>query len=141
MSRSVNEVILVGHVGQDPEIRATGSGMKVAKISLATNRKFKDEERTDWHRLSTFGKLADVVEQWVKKGDRLYVRGRIEYSQTESDQGIKYYTDILVNDLVMLGSQGGETAPPKGSTFGDDAPGAGLPFAPMRLYGDPLAGR
>lgn len=101
--KSVNEAILVGHVGNDPEIRATQSGAKVAKVSLATNHKYKDEERTDWHRLTVFGRLADVVEEYVKKGDRLYVRGRIEYSQTESDQGVKYWTDIVVNDLVMLG--------------------------------------
>lgn len=103
MSRSVNEAILVGHVGSDPEIRVSQGGTTVAKVSLATNHKYKDESRTDWHRLTFFGRLAQVVQDFVKKGDRLYVRGRIEYSQTESDQGVKYWTDIVVNDLVMLG--------------------------------------
>ena len=108
MSRTVNEVILVGHVGNDPEIRATASGSRVAKLSLATNRfQGKDkEEKTDWHRLTVLGKLVDVVEQYVRKGDKLYVRGRIEYSTTESN-GPKYWTDVVVNDLVMLGSKDG----------------------------------
>jgi single-strand DNA-binding protein len=111
MSRTVNEVILVGHIGNDPEIRSTAGGSRVAKLAIATNRfQGKDkEEKTDWHRLTVLGKLVDVVEQWVKKGDKLYVRGRIEYSQTEGDNGPKYWTDIVVNDLVMLG--GGTAAP------------------------------
>ncbi|MDH3424888.1 MAG: single-stranded DNA-binding protein, partial [Gemmatimonadota bacterium] len=86
MSRSLNKVMLIGNVGNDPEIRATGSGARVAKLSLATNRSWTDRnsgqknEKTEWHRLTFFGRLVDVVEQWVKKGDRLYVEGRIEYS-------------------------------------------------------------
>ena len=109
MSRTVNEVILLGHVGQPPEIRSTSSGARVAKLSLATNRLVGKadarEEKTDWHRLTVLGKLVDVVEQWVKKGDKLYIRGRIEYSQTEGDNGPKYWTDIVVRDLVMLGGK------------------------------------
>lgn len=110
MSRSVNEVILIGHVGQDAEFRATASGSRVAKLTLATNRKAGDEEKTDWHRLTCLGKLVDVVENWVRKGDRIYVRGRIEYSTTEKDGVKRYFTDIVVNDLVMLGSKDGAKA-------------------------------
>ena len=109
MSRSLNKVMLIGNVGNDPEIRATSGGTRVAKISLATNRSWPDrsgqqQEKTEWHRLTFFGRLVDVVEQWVKKGDRLYVEGRIEYSQTEGEGGPKYWTDIVVNEMVMLGS-------------------------------------
>lgn len=124
MSRSLNKVMLIGNVGNDPEIRSTTTGTRVAKVSLATNRTFQDrsgqqQERTEWHRLTFFGKLADIVEQWVKKGDRLYCEGRIEYSQTEDQQGgTRYWTDIVVNDMVMLGSGGGG-----GGDFG--APGGG----------------
>jgi single-strand DNA-binding protein len=112
MSRSLNKVMLIGNVGNDPEIRATSGGTRVAKLSLATNRSWPDrsgqqQEKTEWHRLTVFGRLVDVVEQWVKKGDRLYVEGRIEYSQTEGDGGPKYWTDIIVNEMVMLGSSGG----------------------------------
>jgi len=113
MSRSLNKVMLIGNVGNDPEIRATSGGARVAKVSLATNRSWSDrngqqQEKTEWHRLTFFGRLVDIVEQWVKKGDRLYVEGRVEYSQTEGDGGPKYWTDIVVNEMVMLGStQGG----------------------------------
>lgn len=115
MSRSLNKVMLIGNVGSDPEIRATGSGTRVAKLSLATNRAFQDrsgqqQERTEWHRLTFFGRLAEIVEQWVKKGDRLYVEGRIEYSQTQDEQGqARYWTDIVVSEMVMLGSSGPES--------------------------------
>ncbi|MEX2466107.1 MAG: single-stranded DNA-binding protein [Gemmatimonadota bacterium] len=109
MSRSLNKVMLIGNVGNEPEIRATSSGARVAKVSLATNRTWSDrtgqqQERTEWHRLTFFGKVVDVVEQWVKKGDRLYVEGRIEYSQVEGEGGTRYFTDIVVSDMVMLGS-------------------------------------
>ena len=109
MSRSLNKVMLIGNVGNDPEIRATSGGTRVAKISLATNRSWNDnrgqkQEKTEWHRLTFFGRLVDIVEQYVKKGDKLYVEGRIEYSQTEGEGGPKYWTDIVVNEMVMLGS-------------------------------------
>jgi single-strand DNA-binding protein len=101
--------MLIGNVGNEPEIRATSGGARVAKVSLATNRTWNDrngqqQEKTEWHRLTFFGRLVDIVEQWVKKGDRLYVEGRVEYSQTEGDGGPKYWTDIVVNEMVMLGS-------------------------------------
>lgn len=133
MSRSLNKIMLIGNVGNDPEIRSTSTGTRVAKVSLATNRTFQDrsgqqQERTEWHRLTFFGKLADIVEQWVTKGDRLYCEGRIEYSQTEDQQGgTRYWTDIVVNDMVMLGSGGGGEAgaPGGGGRFG--GPGGGPP--------------
>lgn len=112
MSRSLNKVMLIGNVGNDPEIRATSAGSRVAKVSLATNRTFQDrtgqqQEKTEWHRLTFFGKLADIVEQYVKKGDRLYTEGRLEYSQTQDDTGnTRYWTDIVVHEMVMLGSGG-----------------------------------
>jgi len=112
MSRSLNKVMLIGNLGSDPEIRTTTSGTMVAKVSLATNRKFQDrtgqqQERTEWHRLTFFGKLAEIVEQYVGKGDRLYCEGRIEYSQTQDESGhTRYWTDIVVQDMVMLGNVG-----------------------------------
>lgn len=116
MARSLNKVMLIGNVGSDPEIRMTPSGAKVAKLSLATNRSYQDrsgqqQERTEWHRLTFFGKLSDIVEEWVKKGDRLYVEGRIEYSQTQDDQGgTRYWTDVVINEMIMLGSGAGGTS-------------------------------
>jgi len=128
MSRSLNKVMLIGNVGSDPEIRATSSGARVAKLSLATNRQFQDrtgqsQEKTEWHRLTFFGRLADIVEQYVKKGDRLYVEGRLEYSQTQDDQGgTRYWTDIVVMEMVMLGSGGGGGG---GGDFGGGGYGGG----------------
>ncbi|HZD04789.1 MAG TPA: single-stranded DNA-binding protein [Longimicrobiales bacterium] len=124
MSRSLNKVMLIGNVGNDPEIRATSSGARVAKVSLATNRTFNDrsgqkQEKTEWHRLTFWDRLADIVERYVHKGDRLYVEGRIEYSQTQDDQGnTRYWTDVVVNDMVMLGSSGPSTAGDVGGSYG-----------------------
>jgi len=124
MSRSLNKVMLIGNVGNDPEIRATSGGARVAKISLATNRSWsgrdgQQQEKTEWHRLTFFGRLVDIVEQWVHKGDRLYVEGRIEYSQTETDGVTKYWTDIVITEMVMLGStSGGGAAPGSGGSHG-----------------------
>jgi single-strand DNA-binding protein len=143
MARSLNKVMLIGNVGSDPEIRMTPSGTKVAKLSIATNRSYQDrggqqQEKTDWHRCTFFGKLADIVEQWVNKGDRIYVEGRIEYSQTQDDQGgTRYWTDIVVSEMVMLGAGSGAGAggpaeggsrnnpPMGGSKQGGNAPDTG----------------
>ena len=138
MSRSLNKVMLIGNVGSEPEIRATSSGARVAKLSLATNRSWSDrsgqqQEKTEWHRLTFFGRLVDIVEQWVKKGDRLYVEGRIEYSQTQDDQGVtKYWTDIVIQEMVMLGSNAGGGGGASGGGFsggggGGPSGGGGAP--------------
>jgi single-strand DNA-binding protein len=127
MSRSLNKVMLIGNVGSEPEIKTTGGGTKFAKVSLATNRSFSDrtgqqQEKTEWHRLTFWDKLADLVEQYVKKGDRLYVEGRIEYSQTEDDKGNqRFWTDIVVREMVMLGSGPGGSGSGGGPAGGYDA--------------------
>jgi single-strand DNA-binding protein len=124
MSRSLNKVMLIGNVGSEPEIKTTGGGTKLAKVSLATNRTFNDrsgqkQERTEWHRLTFWDKLADLVEQYVKKGDRVYVEGRIEYSQTEDDKGNqRFWTDIVVQEMVLLGGSGA----PGGGSYDSPAP-------------------
>ncbi len=132
MARSLNKIMLIGNAGSDPEIRMTPSGSKLAKFSLATSRTWKDrneqqQEKTEWHRCTFWGKLADIVEQWVHKGDRLFIEGRIEYSQTQDDQGgTRYWTDIVVNEMVMLGS--GPGGPSDGGTRG--GPPMGGPDVP-----------
>lgn len=129
MSRSINKVILVGRVGAEPEVRTTAGGTKLAKVSLATTRTFKDrsgerQEKTEWHRLTFWDRLAEIVEQYVGKGDRLYVEGRIEYSTTEQDGQTRYWTEIVVQELVMLGGEKREApAPASASPFDtSDAP-------------------
>jgi single-strand DNA-binding protein len=143
MARSLNKVTLIGNTGGDPDVRTTASGARIAKLSLATSRSFQDrsgqqQERTDWHRLTFFGRLVDVVEQWVKKGDRLFVEGRIEYSQTQDDRGgTRYWTDIVVNEMIMLGSGGaGRAAPAAENQGGGYRPSA--PAAPINEPDDDL---
>jgi single-strand DNA-binding protein len=112
MSRSLNKVMLIGNVGTEPEIKTTSGGSKVAKFTLATNRTYNDrsgqrQEKTEWHRITAWERVAELIEQYVHKGDRLYVEGSIEYSQTEDDSGKpRYWTDIIVRDMVMLGGSG-----------------------------------
>ena len=113
MSRSLNKVMLIGNVGNEPEIRTTGGGTKMAKFSLATNRQWTDrsgqkQEKTEWHRCTAWDRTADIIEQYVHKGDRLYVEGSIEYSQTDDESGKpRYWTDIVVREMLMIGGSGG----------------------------------
>jgi single-strand DNA-binding protein len=112
MSRSLNKVMLIGNIGAEPEVKTTGAGTKFAKVSLATNRTWNDrsgqkQEKTEWHRLTFWDRLAELVEQYVHKGDRIYVEGRLEYSQSEDQQGQqRYWTDIIVQEMVLLGAGG-----------------------------------
>ena len=108
MARSVNRVILVGNAGSDPDVRSTASGTKVAHVSLATDRTFRlngqEQSRTDWHRLTFWGKVAELAERLIRKGTKLYVEGRIEYGSFERD-GISIPTaDIIVQEFLLLES-------------------------------------
>lgn len=106
MSRSVNRVILVGNAGSDPDVRETGKGTRVAHVSLATNRRYtidgQEKQRTDWHRLTFWGKNAETVERYLRKGTRLYVDGRIEYGSYERDDVTIPTTDVVVREFVFL---------------------------------------
>lgn len=117
MSRGINKVILVGNLGNDPETKYTQGGMAITTISLATTsaRKDKDgnvQEKTEWHRVKFFGKLAEIAAEYLKKGAQCYVEGRIEYGSYEKD-GVKHYTtDIIGDHMQMLGwKSDGERAP------------------------------
>jgi single-strand DNA-binding protein len=132
MSRSLNKVTLIGNLGSDPEVRSATGGNRVANFSLATSRQWNDasgakQEKTEWHRCvawnSKSSTLADIVERYVKKGDKLYVEGRIEYRQWQDKDGqTKYSTEINVRELIMLGSpRGGAESPPDGAARGAKA--------------------
>lgn len=106
--KSINRVTLIGAVGQDPETRYTASGMAVASFSLATSEKRKDkEEVTQWHSCVAFGKLAEIVQQYIVKGSKLYLDGAIQYQTYEKDGEKRYATKIVVNDISMLSSATG----------------------------------
>lgn len=121
MSRSLNKVTLIGNVGADPEVRSTTGGNRVATFSLATSRTWNGpsgdrQEKTEWHRCVVWNaktsQLADIVERYVKKGDKLYVEGRIEYRQWQDKENqTRYSTEINVRELIMLGGgrQGGDS--------------------------------
>lgn len=116
MSRSLNKVTLIGNLGADPEVRSTNNGARVATLSLATSRQWKGQngdkqEKTEWHRVvfwnSSYSKLADIVEQYCKKGDKLYVEGSIEYRSWQDKEGqTRYTTEIRGNELILLGGRG-----------------------------------
>ena len=104
--KSLNRIELIGHVGVEPEIRTTKGGTSVASLSLATNRQSRDEEVTDWHRLTFWDRLAGLVEQYVRKGDPLWVEGELRYSTSEDEDGQKlFWTEIVVSRVIFLGSR------------------------------------
>jgi single-strand DNA-binding protein len=113
MAKSVNKVILVGNLGKDPEVKYTPSGVPVAKFSLATNERYKDkagewQDRTEWHSIVAWQRLAEIVGEYVKKGSKIYIEGRLQTSSWEDKQSgeKKYRTEIIAHDLVLLGGRG-----------------------------------
>jgi single-strand DNA-binding protein len=119
MARSVNKVILIGNLGKDPELRYISSGTAVATFSLATNESWTDQdgnqqERTAWHNIVAWGKLAEIAAEYLKKGRKAYIEGRLQYREYEGKNGIKRnVTEIVMTDLVMLGAkQDGEKEEP-----------------------------
>lgn len=120
MARGINKVILVGNLGNDPETKFTQGGMAVTSISLATTsvRKDKDgnaQERTEWHRVKFFGKLAEIAGEYLRKGSQVYVEGSIRYDKYTDKEGVeKYTTEILCDELQMLGGKNdGDSRPAK----------------------------
>jgi single-strand DNA-binding protein len=125
MAKSVNKVILLGNVGKDPEMRSTGGGTLVANFTLATSDRQKDpqgnwQDRTEWHNLVAFTRLAEIVRDYVKKGSKLYVEGKIQTrSWDDKETGAKRYrTEIIVNDISLLSGreEGGSGGYSRGST-------------------------
>ena len=152
MSRSLNKVTLIGNLGNDPEVRATTGGNRVATFSLATSRSWSGpsgdkQEKTEWHRCvvwnSKSSQLADIVERYVKKGDKIYVEGRIEYRQWQDKEGqTRYSTEINVREMIMLGGGRGASAASAegeegggGSSYARRAPVAGAARKPAATAG------
>src|SRR5260370_3760014 len=113
MAKSVNKVILLGNVGKDPEIRATASGMTVANFSIATTDRIKGQDgqytdKTEWHNLVAFQRTAEIIRDYVKKGNKLYIEGRLQTSSWDDKTTgqKKYKTEIIVSDLSLLSGRG-----------------------------------
>jgi single-strand DNA-binding protein len=126
MARGVNKVILIGNLGQDPETRYMPSGSAVTNLRLATTEVFKDretgenQERTEWHSVAMFGKLAEIAAEYLKKGSQVYVEGRIRTRKWQDKEGKdRYSTEIVADQMQMLGGRGGGA----GGSYGD-APAA-----------------
>lgn len=132
MPKSVNKVILVGNIGKDPDVKYTPNGVPVAKFSLATNERFKDksgewQERTEWHNVIAWQRLAEIVGEYVQKGNKLYVEGRLQTSSWEDRQSgdKKYKTEIVAHDLVLLGNNNArDTYAPQHSHAEEDFSGS-----------------
>ncbi len=122
MARGVNKVILVGNLGNDPEVKYTQGGMAITTLSIATTtvRKDKDgnsQEKTEWHRVKLFGKLGEIAGEYLKKGRQVYLEGRLEYGSYDKD-GVKHYTtDIVADEMQMLGGGDGQRSEGGGGGF------------------------
>lgn len=114
MARGINKVILIGNLGADPETRAIPSGTTVANLRIATSESWRDkqsgeqQERTEWHRVALFGRLAEIAAEYLKKGSQVYIEGSLRTRKWQDKQGNdRYSTEIIGNDLQMLGGRGG----------------------------------
>ena len=113
-TKGVNKVILVGNLGNDPEVRYMPNGNAVANLSLATSESWKDQqgqvqERTEWHRLTMYRRLAEIAGEYLKKGSQIYVEGKLQTRKWQDQQGQdKYTTEIIVDQMQMLGGRGGD---------------------------------
>jgi len=116
---TLNKVILIGRLGQDPETRFSQAGLQITKFSLATSEKYKGEEQTEWHNVVTFGKIAEICAQYLAKGQQVYIEGRIKTSSWTGEDGIKKYrTEINATQMKFLGTKG--NGMPKQEDQGDN---------------------
>jgi single-strand DNA-binding protein len=143
MAKGVNKVLLLGNLGKDPELRTTAGGMTVASFSLATADRQKDAQgnwadKTEWHNLVAFGRTAEIIRDYVKKGSQIYVEGKIQTrSWDDKTSGEKKYrTEILVNDLTLLGGGSGARSEGGSSSYSKPAASPSYAGAPANDYAD-----
>ena len=127
MARGINKVILVGNLGRDPEIKYTASGAAIANITVATSESWNDKqtgekvEKTEWHRVVAFQRLAEIMGEYLKKGSQVYIEGKLQTRKWQDQSGQdRYSTEVVANDMQMLGGRGGESGgqPQAGSSGG-----------------------
>ena len=131
MARGINKVILIGHLGADPETRAMPSGMTVANMRLATTESWKDKQsgeqqvRTEWHNVALFGRLGEIAAEYLRKGSQVYIEGRLRTRKWQDKEGRdRYTTEIVANEMQMLGGRGGAGAAAGGGGSSEPAPRA-----------------
>ena len=142
-SKGVNKVILVGNLGKDPEVRYTPNGKAVANLTLATSESWKDQsgqiqEKTEWHRVSMFGKLAEIAGEYLRKGSQVYIEGKLQTRKWQNKEGQDQYTTEIVLDpfngvMQMLGGKGGGQSQSEGGFQGQQRPAA-APQQPNQGY-------
>ena len=138
MARGINKVILVGNLGRDPETRYMPSGGAVTNVSVATSKQWKDrdsgeqKERTEWHRVVFFNRLAEIAGEYLKRGSKVYVEGELRTRKWEKDGQDHYTTEIVGNEMQMLDSRGGGSGPPPSADTGGSSGG-------MEDFGPPPA--
>jgi single-strand DNA-binding protein len=143
MARGVNKVILIGNLGRDPEVRYSPSGQAIANVTIATSESWKDktsgekQEKTEWHRVVFFGRLAEIAGEYLKKGSQVYVEGRLQTRKWQDKDGQdRYTTEIVANEMQMLGSRGGAGAPADNfnqePSYAEAGSGAGGKKAPAK---------
>jgi single-strand DNA-binding protein len=132
MARGINKVILVGNLGADPEVRYTAGGTAIASLSVATSEQWTDkqsgqkQERTEWHRVKLFGRLAEIAGEYLKKGRQVYVEGSLRTDKYTGKDGVeRYSTDIIASELQMLGGMGGGEGGGGGGGYRERAQGGG----------------
>ena len=136
MSRGLNKVILIGHLGKDPELRYTPNGTAVCNFSLATTEKYKADDgnwvdKTEWHNIVAWRKLAETCSNYLKKGSKVYLEGKLTTETYEKDGGEKkYYTKVVINSMIMLDSKGGSA--------GSESSGSSQETEPMTEENDDL---
>jgi len=147
MARGINKVILVGNLGADPETRYTPSGTAITSIRVATSESWKDkqtgeqQERTEWHRVKFFSRLAEIAGEYLKKGSQVYVEGRLRTEEYEKDGIKRWSTDVIADEMQMLGSRGGVGGGEGGGGGGGErrerGPARGPQSAPQRSSAPP----
>ena len=143
MARGVNKVILIGHLGADPETRAMPSGSSVANLRIATTESWRDkqsgeqQERTEWHRVALFGRLAEIASEYLKKGSQVYIEGSLRTRKWQDKQGNeRFSTEIVGNEMQMLGGRGSGGGGAGAQAGGGGAAG-GMPREPLPDYAGP----
>jgi single-strand DNA-binding protein len=131
MARGINKVIIVGNLGQDPETRYMPSGSAVTNMTVATNESWKDKqsgeqkERTEWHRVAMFGRLAEIAAEYLRKGSQVYIEGKLRTRKWQDKQGQdRYTTEVIADEMQMLGGRTGGGAP---ASQGSSAPSGPAP--------------
>lgn len=134
MARGINKVILIGNLGKDPDIRYTAGGAAVANVTIATNESWKDkntgemQEKTEWHNVVFFSRLAEIVGEYLKKGSQVYIEGRLQTRKWQDKSGNdRYTTEIVANEMQMLGGRSGSGMP---ESRPDSSPQQAAPSAP-----------